>query len=668
MKTQIVRQNHQSLPLTSGGFVNNLPSEPREVLALAPLIDIRNLKGVLKRRMFWLFFIPIFTVLVSLGYLKYLATHYYESRALIFIDPSFDQILQIEKVGSMNSDLDSLNSLEQAMISDSMILRVIDRLNLRNDASFLPNPLLKFAKSELPLNEVRLLKFVRDRFSASLVRPTRNIALVVYDTDASRAKLLADTFILEFESFLDQLKHDEAEISQDGLRLQAEVAYKRVLESEKELSEFRRKNPGVTVEQDHNLVAESLSKAGEELSRLIGEVITLKSRVEAVRNIDPNVDPVGIITVGKFSELDHVSELMSERTTVRSNFEVVTRQYTPRHPKYVEAQQRVMVVEQQMAQLANSFKLALVADYEGAIKNEAELRNRVAELKNNLNEMKIVSSEFRAVKQKVETDWNIHEKFQEKIGEMTVAGEKVTAITSVFSEPMVAYKTTKPNKTLVVMVAGILGCLGSLGLVVIYLFSDGPFANREQIEEFIGAPVLAQITHKDLSEVNKTMIQTMAEIILSNQNEGCQIYQILNSGKDAFLSGQVAEGLANTSAFYRSQTILIKAHEASPQGLYHLKPIETEIRGLYRLDIPTSLLLSDNAWHLLSSHCSKFKRVVIDSSAMPADSQLPIYFAGFAQQNIFVLDKLVDSREHVMRVTESFRTICKRPVVVVLVD
>jgi hypothetical protein len=163
------------------------------------------------------------------------------------------------------------------------------------------------------------------------------------------------------------------------------------------------------------------------------------------------------------------------------------------------------------------------------------------------------------------------------------------------------------------------------------------------------------------------MTQAMAEIILSNRNEGCQIFQIINSGRGALLSEQVAEALANTSAFYRSQTILIKAHESGPQGLYHLTPLETEIKGLYHLNIPSSLLLSDSAWHLLSSQCRNFKRVVIDSSAMAADSQLPIYFAGFAQQNIFVIDKKTDSREQVARVSENFRLVCDRPVSVILV-
>ncbi|MDF1813795.1 MAG: Wzz/FepE/Etk N-terminal domain-containing protein [Verrucomicrobiales bacterium] len=631
------------------------------------MVDVRDLRGIVRRRFLLLLLIPLLTVVAALAYLFFGATHYYESSALIYVDPRFDRILQIENVSSFGSDLDSLNSLEQAIVSDSMILRVVDKLGLRNDTSFLPRELHKYAAAEEPVNSVRLLKYIRKRYQASLVRPTRNIYFVAYDTNAQRAQLIAKTFVSEFEAFLGEQKRGEAGDAKTGLRAQALEAYRRALEAEKELNRFRENHPGVVVEQDHNLVAESLSKAGEELQQAKSEVVSLRSKVEAIKNIDPTKDPGKIIAVGSFSDLEHVSDLMSERTTARANFAVVLEQYTPRHPKYIEAANRVREIDSQMARLADDFKSALLSNFEAATDKEKELRERVTSLQKQLNEVKNVSSEFRAVKQKVETEWSIHEQLQKKIGDTTLSAEKSTSVTKLWSEPMVGYKTTNPKKSIVVIVAALLGCLGSFVVVTTDLFRDGPFSDKSQIEDTMKVPVVAQLSRNDLGAYSQEMTRAMAQIILRNQHEGCQIFHVINSDGNSKVSSKVAAGLANISAYYRAETILIRTYDAGPSGIFHLSPVETETKGLYRLDIPSSLLLADNALHLLSSQCQNFKRVIIDSSEMAADSQLPVYFGRFSQQNIFVVDRKADTKARAMKSAEHFRAQCPGALSVVLV-
>lgn len=669
MSGPIDQSDKQPLSFPWDDTSRHAPSnEALSVIELTPVFDIRNLWGIVKRRCLWLILLPLLTVGLALLYLYSFATHYYESSALIYVDPKFDRILQIEDVVSVGSDLDSLNSLEEAIVSDSMILRVVDKLGLRNDRSFLPRSLGKYAETEVPMNSVRLLKSIRNRYRATLQRPTRNIHLTAYDTDAERARLIAETFFIEFEKFLGEQKKGEADSANTGLRVQAVEARKRALEAEGELNEFRKNNGNVTVEQDHNLVAESLSSTSDDLNAAIGEVIALRSKVEAIQDIDPGVDPGKIIAVGNFSKLEHVSDLMSARTSARADFAVISEQYTSLHPKYREAENRVREVDQQLVRLAGDFKAALIAEYEGALKNEAGLKKRVEELRKKLDEVKTASSEFRAVQQKVEAEWQIHEQFQKQIGETTLSAEKSTSITSLWSAPLVGFKTTRPNKTVVVLAAGLLGCLGSAGLVMVDLFRDGPFASKYQVEDILRANVLAELSRKDIEAYSQNMTRAMAQIILTNQYHGTQIFQVINSGANPKVASLIAAGIANISSYYRAETLLLRSYESGPQGIYHLSPKETETRGLYRLDIPSSLLLTDNAWQLLRSKCERFKRVVIDSSEMTAESQIPLYFGQFSHQNIFVVDKTQDSRKQVIRSADRFRSACEQPISVVLVE
>jgi uncharacterized protein involved in exopolysaccharide biosynthesis len=200
----------------------------------------------------WLILLPVVCVASALAYVYLVSTPLFQSKALVFVDPMFDRTLQIQPTGPSVSDLDSLNSLEKAMVSDSMILRVIDKLKLRDDRGFLPPALQKIKDSGQDLPDSRLLKDLRaERISASLIRPTRLIELSVFDPDPMRAQRIASAFVDEFETFLGDQKRKEAGHSAGDLRVRADEAYARALEAEKELESFRRENPALTVEQDH---------------------------------------------------------------------------------------------------------------------------------------------------------------------------------------------------------------------------------------------------------------------------------------------------------------------------------------------------------------------------------------------------------------------------------
>ena len=120
------------------------PKEPWDIVEVPPLLDFKDLVSIIKRRFWWLVAIPFVCVVLTIVYLFTIAVPLYSSSALIYVDPKFEKTLQIENVqASSSSDLDSLNSLEKAITSDTMIVRVVNKLNLREEPDFMPKSLRK---------------------------------------------------------------------------------------------------------------------------------------------------------------------------------------------------------------------------------------------------------------------------------------------------------------------------------------------------------------------------------------------------------------------------------------------------------------------------------------------------------------------------------------------
>ena len=102
------------------------------VPAPEPLIDKFDIAYLLKKHFKALIFVPIILAVLVIGYFKVIKSPMYESSAMIYIDPQFDEILRLEKMqGGSATDLDSLTSLQVMIMADSMVLRVAEKLDLR---------------------------------------------------------------------------------------------------------------------------------------------------------------------------------------------------------------------------------------------------------------------------------------------------------------------------------------------------------------------------------------------------------------------------------------------------------------------------------------------------------------------------------------------------------
>ncbi len=620
-----------------------------DLIEVTPLLDLDDLIGILKRRLIWFLVLPALCVGVALAYVYLIAEPLFQSKAMVFVDPMFDRALQIQPSGGSMSDLDSLNSLEKAIVSDTMVLRVIDKLGLRDEPGFLPKSLQKLKDAGKAVPDSRLLKDLRKkRFSAGLIRPTRLIELSVLDPDPVRAQRIAATFVEEFEAFLGDQKRKEAGTSTEDLRGRAEEAYLDALAAEKELERFRLEHPELTVEQDHQLFAERLTKMGEELNSVSSKVFNLRSRVETLSEVDPETDPMKVISLGGFSEVEHVSELLNQRLNAHATLASVSGQFTATHPRYREAQSRVEEIESQLKALATSLKRSLEADCDAAIKNEALLTQRVAELQAQLTGVKTASSQFRAISQRVETEWQIHQSLRERIGQTSIESEKSSNVTRLMSEPIVAHKPAKPSKP----IAGIVGLLaGGLlcgGLVGIDLLRGKPFANRRQVEQTLAAKVVAEIATPSRGGSDRELMDAMTRILLSPEHRGAAILH-LSSLRENEEGLRVAACLASASAFHACPTLLVSVVPGGdPRLPVNLVPMASQTEHLHTLRLPASFLVApQDTWQLLSPHRHRFDRIIIESTVFTQESQIPAAVAPLADANLVLVDRTRGTRREI---------------------
>ncbi len=468
------------------------------------------------------------------------------------------------------------------------------------------------------------------------------------DPDPERAQLIAKTFVEEFETFLGDQKRTEAGISTVELRARADEAYSHALEAEKKLEAFRLEHPDLTVEQDHELFADRLTKIGDELNAVSGKVFDLRSRVETLKDVDPETDPIRVISIGKFSELEHVSELMNQRVGALSNLASVNGQFTESHPRYIEAKNRVNELENQLRILAADLKESLEADYTAAVTNEIFLTERVATLQSQLTGVKTASSEFRAIQQQVETEWQVHQSLRDRIGQTSLESEKSNNITRLMSDPIVAHKPATPRKSIAALLGLFAGGFCCCGLIGVDLLRGRPFLTRRQVEQRLDIPVVAEIEVPLNGSNDAALLDTMTSILLTPHHRNAGIIH-LSSLLENDEGLRVAACLASASAYYTCPTLLVSvAPGGDPRMPVSLVAQPSQTENLHTLRLPSSFLIApSDAWQLLGPHRQQFSRIIIESTAFSQESQIPGAVAAFSDANLILVKKGYGSRQDI---------------------
>lgn len=452
---------------------------------------------------------PLAACLAALAYCL-LATPLYTTSALLYLRPNFDKDLQVEAVFSKLEDDDSLRSLEKAVVSDTTILRMVAKLELRED----PGYLMRKPENVEWLSDSKLLKKVRKRYEAKVIPTTRVLKLTVSDPSPERARLIADTLILEFLGRLREELNKEKELLRETLTLQAGRALQEAMKSEAALEAFRVQNPDFLVEQDSTVFEERVLQYGRELNQAKSDSSRLKGTVEAMLLIDPESNPFQIFEIVGTRNNQSVSELLKMHATAEAELAKAKQLYGIRNPNYRVAEQSLEQVQRSLRNYAAELKASAMSDYTASLHKAEQLQAALSELQSDFVGYKTKSAGFRGLKSEVEKNWSVHSELQKKILNLTLNPGVSPMVAIPLSEPVVPHKPSHPSKLVYGGGALVLSILLILGYMVFDNRHGMPFTHAGQVQPVLGVAAIGVVEQLEAGRPGgQPVLQTGARFV-----------------------------------------------------------------------------------------------------------------------------------------------------------
>ena len=459
-----------------------------------PALDIARLVAVTRKRLWLAAVIALAVIGLEVAYV-FLAPKDYESTAVVYVDPTNENTAFDGFRGAKQASwetLDALKSMAAGMRNANVILRVVDRLELRDDADFLKS-------RSSPYSDAEVVELVGENVDAQRRRGTRLIDVAVRDRNPERARDMAEAFIEEFQNLIREQNRSSAAKSRERLEDKANNQLARVNAAEDRLQEFRIQHADIALDEDNDFVGEKLSDLDKRLAAAVSEALLRKGEFEQFQGIKHEQHEL-VFDIGSYGGQKHIQDLLHTRNTARAEFVRIKKQYGPDHSTYQSYELTLLGLEEQVSAVAAGVGDSIENAHRRAESHEQELRLMVQAQKTRLIEVDGIRKEFRTLMQARESAASTYQELLDRMNDTDVAKGVDETVVRVFASPLVPAKPISPRKKLSVFVAGGIGSFLGLAVVIGIGLLDRSLSTRKQIESSLGLSVLAEVPRSAAKE------------------------------------------------------------------------------------------------------------------------------------------------------------------------
>lgn len=452
-----------------------------------PTLDIGRLISSIRKRLWLAMLVAAVFVGLAITYVM-LATKIYQSSAVIYVDPKNEGAVFSGITGASQaswSTLDALKSLAAGISNGAVILRVVDKLELRDDPTF-----LKPKEDGSEYTDAEVVNYMSRNVYAELRRGTRLIDIAVKDESPERAQKMAAAFIEEFQNLIREQNSTSAVKSRSVLEKEAKDQLDRVMAAEDKLQEFRVANSGISFSEEKDV--SSMKELDRLLNSAANEVLLRKAEYDQYKRV-PKDEIEKVLAIGANGSQDHIQKILLERNSKRAEFAKIKSQFRPAHPAYIECQNELAGLEEQVIIVAETVGQSIEDAYNRAVEQEAGLRESVKEQKLTLIKEDGIKQKYRALQRAVDAATATYQSLLNRMNDSDVTEGVDETVVRIFSPPLLPAKPIAPKKKLTVMIAGVFGSMCGLALVIGIGLLDRTLNGRRQVESTLNVTVLAEV-------------------------------------------------------------------------------------------------------------------------------------------------------------------------------
>ena len=419
--------------------------------------------------------IILFAVLSLAGAIAYslLAQRIYESRAVVELEQEPPRVMNIQDIYPEDFKLpEVLKTIEQAILSDTLLLRVIKANGLDNDRLFAPPK-----KDGSAYLDSELVALFKPKVSVTLRHGTRLIDIIVEDPDPKRAQQLAQSMVKEFVDQTFEQKLSVSKTANNFLRQEADRLKTKLQDAEQAVQKYREDFNAVSLEDKQNIIVEKLKELNLQVTQAKGARLKLEADVATIKQGKVRT-PEDMLMLPSVAALPVVADLRKELADKQAKY---------------KAESQIRGLQQALDRTLLNAGNMVIKSYEAAKATEAKLTAALREQEQAALELNKLAIPYNVLVREVESDRALYESVLTRMKETNVTKGIDEANLRIVESPLVAARPVKPRKLKILALALVGGLVLGCGLVLFFDVTDGSIRSVDQVEKISVARVLTSV-------------------------------------------------------------------------------------------------------------------------------------------------------------------------------
>lgn len=327
---------------------------------------------------------------------------------------------------------------------------------------------------------------LRNRFKVESVAQTNIMEISFEHTDKELAAAIVNTAVDNFIKRTWNRRTEKFTDTSDWLERSTRDLKAKVQQAETALAEYTKRNEIFSPDGKQSLMAEKLSGLSVQLMKAETERMLKGSLYDEVKRGRVGQVPEAFSDPKTAGLKQRLGELQVEQSQLSVRF-------GPENPKVAEVEEKIKVLQSQIAENQRSFEEKLKTDYERAVREEGELKRSLDVAKNETVQQNQASIRFATLQAELDTARGLYTEFLNKTKQADLQLVEQHNNLKVVETAEVPNSPIGPQRLRTIVIGFLVSLIVAVGLAFFLEYLDNTVKSVEDIERVAQLPTLAVI-------------------------------------------------------------------------------------------------------------------------------------------------------------------------------
>ncbi|MDL1987932.1 MAG: GumC family protein [Deltaproteobacteria bacterium] len=408
----------------------------------------------------------------------------------------------------------TFNTHFKLITSRSVLEQVIKNLKLDREkeleVSFIKKLLGQFKKNIrllLGLEEkllspheklTQLIKKLQKKIDIEEVRDTRLLRVNVEDHDPAMARDIANVLA---KAYIDFDINNRLTSSHNTLSWLTDHLYemkKELEDAEEEFLAYKQRETLISVEESQKIIAQKITEFNDAYIQARNRRLELDAKLaqlEVISKSGKDIPNLRSLIASEFID-DLYGQLMNAEVELSHLMKI----YKSKHNKVIQTKTRIDDIRKKLRQEMRKELDNLKAERTVLLSKEKVLQKTMADFEKEAMEINKKELNFNILKRNVEMNQNLYDTILARLKEADITGNVDVSNIRITDKAVLPNAPVRPNKLMNVILSIIFGLMTGIGVSFLWEYLDRTLRTEEDIQRYLGLPVLSVIPLADQVE------------------------------------------------------------------------------------------------------------------------------------------------------------------------